>query len=589
MFISIPLLSFLLFWYVLNLRFSQGRLAFVAAAALWGVIVAVLTETLSLFQTLSFLPLVIAWSLVLLGAAFWTFKDGSSLKNIQFEFLSWPLMEKILLVSIVVIGAVKGYSALMSAPNTADAMTYHLNRVEHWIQNKTVANYPTHVLRQLYSAPWAEYAILHLRILSGSDYFSNGVQWFAAVGSWIGVSAIAQLLGANRRGQLLAALLAATMPMTLVQATSTQNDYVVTFWLVAFILSLGLTFYQKTWPSAVASAGCLGLALLSKGTAYIYAPVWLILYFLISIKDTRRLKLLGLILALAFLINLPFGLRNTATFGSPYWTHIPFTNDTISLNSLKESLTRSIEFHLSKPTQQSTGEDDTANFLYTILLGLFSVGIILYPSSDRQKHMFYVAALAAMLLALLVIVKDLSWNSRFQLSIFVLSCALIGAAAELLLRRWILLLGVLVIICSWPWLLKCNEHPFLGDKSILRTSREQQYFSERPQLNFPYTEAVKIIQSRNCRDVGLIDGENEWGYPWWVLFHQAYGYQYRLEDVEIKNRSASLNYPRGSFDPCMLITSNDQRTVIDLPSGMYMRAWFMELPQGLTSVFVKVR
>ena len=63
---------------------------------------------------------------------------------------------------IAVVVALTGAIALFAVPITWDSMTYHLARVAHWAQDHTVAFYPTHVVRQLYPPPWAEYAMLHL-------------------------------------------------------------------------------------------------------------------------------------------------------------------------------------------------------------------------------------------------------------------------------------------------------------------------------------------------------------------------------------------------------------------------------------------
>ncbi len=76
-------------------------------------------------------------------------------------------------------------------------MSYHLARVAHWGQNHTVAFYPTHIVRQLYQPPWAEYAMLHLYILAGGDRLANLVQWVAMAVSLVGVSVIARQLGAG--------------------------------------------------------------------------------------------------------------------------------------------------------------------------------------------------------------------------------------------------------------------------------------------------------------------------------------------------------------------------------------------------------
>ena len=49
-----------------------------------------------------------------------------------------------------------GIVALTAPPNTWDSMTYHMPRVEHWIENRNVEPYPTHILRQLSLGPGAE-------------------------------------------------------------------------------------------------------------------------------------------------------------------------------------------------------------------------------------------------------------------------------------------------------------------------------------------------------------------------------------------------------------------------------------------------
>ena len=102
-------------------------------------------------------------------------------------------------------------------------------QVRHWIQQQSVAHYPTHITRQLFSNPWAEFTIAHLFLLTGTDRLANSVQWFSMVGSLIAVSLIAARLGADKRGEVLAAVVAATIPMGILQASSTQNDYVTAF------------------------------------------------------------------------------------------------------------------------------------------------------------------------------------------------------------------------------------------------------------------------------------------------------------------------------------------------------------------------
>lgn len=50
-------------------------------------------------------------------------------------------------VWIAVLVALAGMLALFAVPTTGDSMTYHLARVAHWVQDHTVAFYPTQFVR----------------------------------------------------------------------------------------------------------------------------------------------------------------------------------------------------------------------------------------------------------------------------------------------------------------------------------------------------------------------------------------------------------------------------------------------------------
>ena len=114
-------------------------------------------------------------------------------------------------------------------------MTYHMPRVAHWSQAGSVAHYPTHIQRQLWLGPWAEFAIMHGYLLTGGDRLANLVQWLAFAGCVAGSAIVTGELGGGRLARGLAAVAFATLPMAIAQASSTQNDLVASFWL----LSLG--------------------------------------------------------------------------------------------------------------------------------------------------------------------------------------------------------------------------------------------------------------------------------------------------------------------------------------------------------------
>jgi hypothetical protein len=125
-------------------------------------------------------------------------------------------------------------SALRYLPNNWDSMTYHLARVAHWIQHRSVEPYPTHVDRQVIIQPGAEYVIASLQSMAGTDRLDALLQ----LGAWLLVvlasPSLARLAGAPRRLAPWSAVLVAALPMGVLQASSTQGD------LVAAALALGI-------------------------------------------------------------------------------------------------------------------------------------------------------------------------------------------------------------------------------------------------------------------------------------------------------------------------------------------------------------
>ena len=302
---------------------TRWRASFISAAVTWGLAVTASTELLSLFRLITVGWLVTFWvGLFLLSAVIcWKVSTREKLLSL-FQFPHIPRFDLWCLGGVASIALVAGLVAYIAPPNNPDSLFYHMARVLHWIQNQTVAHYPTNILHQLIMPPWAEFAIMHLHILNGGDQWSNLVQWFSMLGSVIGVSLIAKQLGADRRGQVLAAVIAATIPMGILQASSTQNDYVTAFWLVCLLHYILRFKTESTYANAVGVGASLGLALLTKTTAYMYAFP-LLLWFTVSAlaslrwRSRKAWQAFFLIGGIALSINLGHYARNFDLWGNP--------------------------------------------------------------------------------------------------------------------------------------------------------------------------------------------------------------------------------------------------------------------------------
>ncbi len=179
---------------------------------------------------------------------------------------------KTLLVAACLIVVLVAITALVSAPNVWDAMEYHLPRATMWMSNHSVHFYPTPDYAQLIFGPWAEFAMMQTELLSGSDRFVNLVEFLSFLFSAIGVSLIAKMLGAGPRGQALAAIICITIPEGILEASGPMNTYVVSFWIMTTVLFLMLWNEDPSWLNTICVGLAAGLAIFTKGTAYVILP-----------------------------------------------------------------------------------------------------------------------------------------------------------------------------------------------------------------------------------------------------------------------------------------------------------------------------
>ena len=161
---------------------------------LLGAVTVLLTEALGPFHLLRRAPLAIAWIGVALAASGFAYRRRAALAAM------WPGVARpnfetaIAAIATSFAAGIAGIVALIaviSPPNSADAMAYHLPRVVYWAQSGSVAFFPTPYFNQITLQPLAEYIMLHTYVLSGGDHFINLVACAAFVGSMVGVSAIA--------------------------------------------------------------------------------------------------------------------------------------------------------------------------------------------------------------------------------------------------------------------------------------------------------------------------------------------------------------------------------------------------------------
>jgi 4-amino-4-deoxy-L-arabinose transferase-like glycosyltransferase len=302
------------------------RKAFLAAYVCIGVMITISTELLGSFHAITPLAILLLWLALLFSSLFLLYKQRAKLFTLK---LSLKISSKLEWSTLLIISAyllITLIIALISPPNTNDSLQYHMSRVMHWIVNRSVNFYATPIDRQLWMPPFAEYSILHMFLLAGNDRFVNLVQWFSAAGSIIAVTLVAEQIGVGRRGQWFAALFTLTLPMGVLQSTSTQTDYVNSLWYLCFlyfILSESRKYSHEGNKGFSINSILLGfsfsLAVFTKGTIYAFVlPV--LLYFLVILIRRRLWKVITGMAVLGGLcvvcLNGPLWFRNTSTYKS---------------------------------------------------------------------------------------------------------------------------------------------------------------------------------------------------------------------------------------------------------------------------------
>lgn len=614
----VVLLPFCLLFIAIYRKEADWRQVFLSASVIWGVLLAAITEILSVFHLINRPWLLGAWLLVSGAIALFLVlrhspKNILSKVRLLFHSFSQTVAQTVranpllgfTLLSLSIILFLSGLVAIAAPPNNYDSMTYHMSRVMNWLQNQSVAHYPTHNLRQLDLAPWHSFAIMHLQELSGDDRFANLIQWSSMVGCLIGVSLIAKQLGANLSGQLLSTMVCVSIPMGLIQAVTTQNDYVVSYWLVCLAVNVLLILDRPcTSKIALGFGASLGLAILTKATAYIYAFPFCVIWIIILIQQSLNKQLPQKIWNLALfsflptiLINLGHWWRNIQVFQTPLGVSGDGTrNKLFTLAAFFSNLLRNISFHLPVPVQ-SVNEffekcilfihrhllnldpndprttfgrktfqippvtpldqnliylsDGTSGSLLHFILVLAAIAIyILHRRSRNKKRTLYLVSLLVSLVLFNILLAWQPWGSRLQLPFFVLASAFIGSVFIDAFSRaaFAYLLVFVLTVSSSPYLLFSasrpllqNQHFFLAPSSIFDVPHEERYFLLYPDLGNDYVQALDTVFANECHAIGL-DGNaaNAWEYLLWVIAQKSSSQPVRFRAVNVGNASNAI-------------------------------------------------
>jgi 4-amino-4-deoxy-L-arabinose transferase-like glycosyltransferase len=566
--IFLPFLAMLFLW---RRRLDGWRSSFLTAAVLSGGWLAFMTELGSAFNRITPNCLAIGWIVGLaavIAATRWIPQMPSLIPPVPADprLVTWTLIPQVLMIVMLT-----GWVAWAGPPNNWDALSYHLPRVIHWIQDRNVAFFPVYSdLRQVEMAPGAEFIILHLQVLLGNDHLTDMVQWFAYCGCIIGVYSLAELLGAGLFGRGLASVAVATLPIACLEAESAQNDLVLAFWMlcVAWLVVRLCKMATVATPAAIwfESAVCgiaLGLAFLTKTTAYVFAVPFLLALTVIFVwkLKLRALAPLAMLALIALAINAPTYYRNLkfshtllgtgglGARGAAFYenAHIGLgptvsnflRNSGLELASPPSRFSADVEsgirrihrwFKLDPDSPDTTmfgtqflltntiwnSEDSAPNpihFALAIFAGFILVVKLRRDPASRLPAIFGLGVFFAYL-SFCAYLRWQPWHNRLHLPLMILSCAVIGVGLERHVNgHLIALVFGLMSMIALAVVVNGYNHPLVGDLAIYKWPREARFFGTRPRMQAPYENVVAIAQQNHCKQIGLIINFDDWEYP----------------------------------------------------------------------------
>lgn len=598
--LGITLVSLLLF--VKLISSYSWRLSFCLALQAFALLSWLGVEVFGYFDSINFLNLFIFWICITIPASYYNFKNryrllGLATENlVSFKFL-W-LTGLIFLLTFL--------SGILYAPNTIDSTVYHLTRIEFWLQHRNIDYFATQTDRMLYQPPLAEYMILQFRILQDSDTFSFIIQWLFALGACVGVSLLAEIAGAKKKTQYIAFFVSATIPMVVLQSSSTQNDVTVSFFIVMAAYFLLKNLSDGKSLSAILTGISIGEAILTKGTAYVFLFPICMYWGIVTLKNVYlkktsfgiQLRNLSLFILPFLIICGSFYYRNFVLIGSPLGVSkelfYVYNNQTHTLSSFISVIIRNISLHFSVPgihlisekiiffihekvlglsvNDPSTSftpfdlpmlgmtEDNAGNFFHFILF--FPAIIYVTKHKNTNLRAITVFGLISFLLFCFQI-KFQIWHSRLHIPIFLLMS--VPTAFFLANFKYSNISLVFLGLSGVFFALFCFNRPIvkfppLTTNTYLTSPKIAQFYHMEEEKGKQMSTLIAFLKEKKFKKIA-VKSEEKYGndilYPvMYELRHQSIFYP-----VQMTNQTRVLYSPTHAYDAVLFFTNTPQESL----------------------------
>jgi hypothetical protein len=391
---------------------------------------------------------------------------------------------------------------------------------------------------------------------------------------------IARVLGGGQTQGSMAVVFLATLPIGIIESTSTQNDYVVAA-LLAGGVALGLEALAAPRASlalVLAAAASIGLSGLAKPIGFLLGSGFA-LWFAVGLS--RRVPFVTWLtraVAVAAVLALVLG---------------PFALRLLAGSAGGAGDLASIAINASFDVVEDNGPNPIHSLL--VLTAVLIAAMRWRTAAPAQRA--YLGAWLFGVIAFAPVLRFGNWIVGYQLPAFALAAPLVGLAWP---ERWaasrkttgaILLLGLTALPALFfnqgrelvP-LWRNRPLPLDRDRpSYLEASRDEKLFANQPQLMAPYRDAVELIARSQASQIGLLLGGDSWEYPLWrMLRDRSPNRPLRIEHVGLPGEP---HWPLGPFVPDLLFwNQREAPPTIEIEGRQFARVG----PPGTIAVFVRV-
>jgi len=549
-----------------NLQKSSLISSFVYSLLFSSILILVSTEALSLVNSYNYISLLVFWGIVLIIISILLFKNKTYLKSTREAFFQLIQRNKKFSIGLLVFLVLIWAQGLIYPPNNWDSMTYHLGRIIHWAANNNVDAYPTHIYRQIYDPPFAEFWVAQVCMLSKTDLFANSVQLLFTLGTLGAIMGICREFNFSKRATLVAFICAFTTPEILMQSSSTQNDVVESFFILSSVLVFIKAYKTENLKNILIGAMAAGFAVLTKGAAYIFLPLVFLFFGVFCLIKVFKSKHYGLLLKLAVIpltivvINLGYyyrnyklthdvlGKTNELYFNESmngkkafllvvknmalHWAVSPLVHPVTHItDNIVKKLHEMLGEDLANPENNSAPfsmggirhhEDNASNTPQVVLLLISLVLLVKYKRYKTIAVLLFLFPLLEFILFSLVL-KYQPWHSRLHTPVFFMFAVPVGAFfTQGNENSWFKnIILFLVIFYGFSAIIFNPSRPYitcgLTDKITMINSRFDKYFTARAYYKKDYRESEKFIAEHiGQHDAGIVmcgDACDTWEYP----------------------------------------------------------------------------